>query len=420
MGKVGLAAVKYRIKAKIEAEGVVEKPDVIGAVFGQTEGLLGEDLDLRELQKGGRVGRIEVDISSKEGKSSGTIDIPTSLSKEDTALMAAALETIERVGPCEAEIIVETIEDVRSSKRDYVVDRAKALVGKMGEKVPESQELSELVKEKARVSELSEYGPDKLPVGPNIEIYEDIILVEGRADVLNLLKHGVMNVVGVGGTSVPKSAKKLCKGKTITVFVDGDRGGDLILKKLNQMVDINFVAKAPAGKEVEELAQKEIIMGLRNKAPLKEALKKTKSSKSRKKKSRKKSSKKGKKKSKKRGSKKKSSKKSNDRPDFSEIVEASEDLEKGQALLFKREKKKFKEIGAVPAEDVKDVLDNLSDDESASLLIVDSTVGQSLVDKASEKGLDYVIGQKKERNIKRKSGIYVYDLPYLKRVVEKE
>ncbi|MFO7872092.1 MAG: DNA primase DnaG [Candidatus Undinarchaeales archaeon] len=419
MGKVGLAAVKYRIKAKIKAEGVVEKPDVIGAVFGQTEGLLGEDLDLRELQKGGRVGRIEVDISSKEGKSSGTIDIPTSLSKEDTALMAAALETIERVGPCEAEITVEMIEDVRSSKRDYVVDRAKALVGKLGEKVPESQELSELVKEKARVSELSEYGPDKLPVGPNIEIYEDIILVEGRADVLNLLKHGIMNVVGVGGTSVPKSAKKLCKGKTITVFVDGDRGGDLILKKLNQMVDVKFVAKAPAGKEVEELAQKEIIMTLRNKMPLKEALKKG-PSKSKKKKSKKKSSKKkSRKKKSRKKSKKKSSKKSDDRPDFSEIVDASEDLESGQALLFKREKKKFKEIGAVPVEDVKDVLDNLSD-KSASLLIVDATISQSLVDKAAEKGLDYLIGQKKERNLKRKSGIYVYDLPYLERVVEKE
>lgn len=42
---------KYVVEARFTVEGVVEKPDVIGAIFGQTEGLFGPDLDLRELQK---------------------------------------------------------------------------------------------------------------------------------------------------------------------------------------------------------------------------------------------------------------------------------------------------------------------------------------------------------------------------------
>ena len=50
---------KYVIKASIRANGVVNKSDVVGAVFGQTEGLLGDELDLRDLQKSGRMGRVE-------------------------------------------------------------------------------------------------------------------------------------------------------------------------------------------------------------------------------------------------------------------------------------------------------------------------------------------------------------------------
>ena len=35
---------KYLIRASIRANGVVNKSDVVGAVFGQTEGLLGDCL----------------------------------------------------------------------------------------------------------------------------------------------------------------------------------------------------------------------------------------------------------------------------------------------------------------------------------------------------------------------------------------
>jgi len=267
--KVPIDTTKYLIHAEIVADGVVEKPDVVGAIFGQTEGLLGDDLDLRELQKTGRIGRIEVKIESRGGKSYGEIRIPSSLDKVETALLAAALETIERVGPCSAKIRVKKIEDVRANKRKKIVERAKEILRELFEEPEiESEKMVEMVREAIRAEEIIEYGEDKLPAGPAIDESDAIIIVEGRADVLNLLKHGIKNVIAVEGTNIPKTIIELCKKKTVTAFLDGDRGGDLILKELLQVADIDYVARAPEGKSVEDLTHKEIIKALRNKVPV--------------------------------------------------------------------------------------------------------------------------------------------------------
>ncbi len=268
MAKTYLDTVKYIVKAKIFVDGVVEKPDVVGAIFGQTEGLLGEELDLRELQKSGRIGRIEVELNKKGNKIEGEIVIPSSLDKAETAIIAAALETVDRVGPCEAEIEVQSIEDTRAKKREYIVNRAKELLRKLvEEKLPESKELADLVRAEVRQAELVEYGPEKLPAGPEVETSEEIIVVEGRADVLNLLRHGFKNVVSLKGAKIPQSIVELSKKKTTILFVDGDRGGDMIAKQMADIAEIDFIARAPDGKEVEELTKKEIIKSLRNKLP---------------------------------------------------------------------------------------------------------------------------------------------------------
>ncbi|MHC1582548.1 MAG: DNA primase DnaG [Candidatus Syntropharchaeia archaeon] len=258
---------KYIIYASITADGVVERPDVVGAIFGQTEGLLGPDLDLRDLQKTGRIGRIEVNIESKGGKSTGTILIPSSLDKTETSVLAASLETIDRVGPCVAKITVSKIEDIRATKRKQIIERAKHIVKEMFEEgVPESHEILEEVRQAVRVEEITYYN--NLPAGPNIEDSDAILVVEGRADVLNLLRHGIKNAIAVEGTNVPSIIGELSKTKTVTVFTDGDRGGELILKELLQIADIDYIATAPEGKGVEELSYKEIVKALRNKLPV--------------------------------------------------------------------------------------------------------------------------------------------------------
>ncbi len=264
MGKISPVSAKYIIQASISIEGVVDKPDVIGAVFGQTEGLLGAELELRELQRSGRIGRIEVNTETKGGKTSGMINVPSSLDKAETSIVAAALEVIQRIGPCNAKIHVEKIEDVRVSKRSYVVERAKTLLKNLMEQsMPDSQELADEVTYSVRVMEIQEYGRDRLPAGPAVEESDDIIIVEGRADVVNLLKYGIKNAIAINGTSVPESIVDLSRKKVVTAFVDGDRGGDLILKELIALTDIDYVTKAPDGKEVEELTKKEIHMALR-------------------------------------------------------------------------------------------------------------------------------------------------------------
>jgi len=266
MGKLAQATSKYTIYARFEADGTVEKPDVIGAVFGQTEGLLGPDLDLRELQRTGRIGRIDVEMSTSNGKTSGMILIPSSLDSSETALVAACVETIERVGPCNAKLHIQKIEDVRISKRKYVIERAKELLAHMFEDdLPEVQEISEHIKESVRIGEVVNYKGS--PAGPNIESYDSIIIVEGRADVIKMLKNGIKNVIAVEGTNVSNTVAELAKRKEVTAFLDGDRGGDLILKELANMAEIDFVARAPRGKEVEELTKKEIFKALREKIP---------------------------------------------------------------------------------------------------------------------------------------------------------
>ena len=267
MAKAPVDTIKYNIYADITIDGVVEKPDVVGAIFGQSEGLLGEELELRDLQKTGRIGRIEVDIKTKVGKSNGNVTVPSSLDMVETAIIAAAIETVDRVGPCNAKITVKNIEDARSSKRKTVVERAKSLLKTlMNEEIPESGELTDEVKKAVRLSEITEYN--SLPAGPSVKAAESVILVEGRADVINLLRSDIKNVVAVGGTNIPKSVISLCKEKTVIAFVDGDRGGEIILKELSQVADIDFVSRAPEGKEVEDLSKKEIIMALRRKSPL--------------------------------------------------------------------------------------------------------------------------------------------------------
>jgi DNA primase len=283
MGKISIASAKYIVHASIEIKGAVDKPDVIGAIFGQTEGLLGSDLELRELQKSGRIGRIEVNTETKSGITRGNIIIPSSLDKSETSIVGAALEVIQRIGPCESKIIVGKIEDVRISKREFVVNRAKQLLKKLSEDVlPDSKELADAVSESVRVMEVQEYGKDRLPAGPAIEDSEEVLVVEGRADVLNLLKYGIKNAIAMNGTSVPATIRTLSTRKVITAFLDGDRGGDLILKELSSVADLDYVVKAPTGKEVEELTKKEILTALRSKKDVSKngTAKKTVSSKS--------------------------------------------------------------------------------------------------------------------------------------------
>ncbi|MDR3291762.1 MAG: DNA primase [Methanobrevibacter sp.] len=264
-----LTTTKYLIHVQINATGIVEKPDVVGAIFGQTEGLLSNDLDLRELQKTGRIGRIKVDIHSNGGRSKGDVVIPSSLDRIETAILAASLETINRVGPCEAEMHVIKVDDVRAVKRKQVVNRAKEIYESMMKvAAPESIKMIEEIKESMRIHEISEYGDERLPSGPNVMTSDAILVVEGRSDVLNLLRYGIKNAVAVEGVNIPKSVAELTKEKTVTAFVDGDHGGELILKELLQVGKVDYITRAPHGKEVEDLEKNEIMVALRNKTPV--------------------------------------------------------------------------------------------------------------------------------------------------------
>ena len=272
MGSSQTVTVKYAIRARFEVEGVVEKPDVIGAVFGQTEGLFGPELDLRELQKTGRIGRIEIDLHSKNDRTTGTIAIPTSLDRVSTALIAASIESINRVGPCSAKVSLDKIEDIREARRKVIIDRAKAILHKWNiESMPSVDEVYKQISNTLKLGKVEKYGPEELPAGPELDSSKEIILVEGRADIINLMRCGILNTVALEGAKVPESIKTLTKEKEATALLDGDRGGDLILKELMQVTSVRYVGRAPRGKEIEECNCNEIAEALDSRVPVNEA-----------------------------------------------------------------------------------------------------------------------------------------------------
>jgi DNA primase len=356
MGSSQTVTVKYVIRAKFEIEGVVEKPDVIGAVFGQTEGLFGTELDLRELQKSGRIGRIEIELESKQDRTTGSITIPTSLDRVSTAIIAASIESINRVGPCNARVTIEKLEDIRDARRRVIIDRAKAILHEWNiVSMPSTEDVFKEVSETLRTPDVAKYGPDELPAGPNIDAAKEVIIVEGRADVINLMRCGIQNVVALEGAKVPDTIIKLSKEKETTALLDGDRGGDLILKELLQVTDVKYVSRAPPGKEVEELKSKEIFAALQNRVPIEEF----------------------------------KARKPRERRKIlvpKQIVEARKELEGTlEAVLFNE---KMEQLERLP---VSGLAEKLQQTGGVDTVVFDGVITQRLVDIANEKDVKYLV-----------------------------
>lgn len=384
MGGLPVSA-KYVIRARMKISGIVEKHDIIGAIFGQSEGILGRELDLRELQKTGRIGRIDVDVKESDGELVAEIEIPSNLDMAETAIIAATIETIDKVGPYNAVTEIVSIEDVRAEKRKRIIERAVELYRKLSASIPESKELVEEVINRVRTAELVEWGEEKLPAGPEVDSSDTLILVEGRADVLNLLRHGYRNVIAIGGAIVPKSLKDLCRSKKeVILFVDGDRGGELIARNVLNVLDVHFVARAPVGREVEELTAKEIARALQNKVPAKEFLETIEKEKRRY-----------------REAKaeiiippSKLIKTAKNNPPVAqdiyvpvEVVSAIEQL-KGtlEAIVYDGD---WREVARVP---VKELVDKIKELDGAKYVILDGIITQRLVDTAFSKGVKALIG----------------------------
>ncbi|MEM2210910.1 MAG: DNA primase DnaG [Nitrososphaerales archaeon] len=260
---------KYLVRLKFEIDGIVEKPDIIGAIFGQTEGLFGPEMDLNELQKTWKVGRIEINLKSMNGKTHGEVLIPISTDISTAALIAATIESVEKVGPYPARFHLVSIDDVRAAKKKAIIDRAKAIVKEWASKtMSESEEALKCIIESIKRGNLITYGKEELPAGSGIYTSDTIFLVEGRADVINLLRAGIENVIALNGAKIPESIIKLSKEKKLIAFLDGDRGGDLILKELTQTIPIKGVIRAPPGKEVEDLTPMEILELIKNVVPI--------------------------------------------------------------------------------------------------------------------------------------------------------
>jgi DNA primase len=251
--------VKYHVKLKFEVDGLVEKADIIGAIFGQTEGLLGPEMNLNELQKVSKVGRIEVNVDTKSNMARGDAVIPMSTDISTAALIAAAIESIDKVGPFQAKFALSGIDDIRAIKKKVIVDRAKRIVQEWATKtISEGEEMLKDVYDASKPGKLTAFGKAQLACGTGVFESDWIILVEGRADVINLLRAGFDNAIAIEGAKIDETIVKLTQGRKVIAFLDGDRAGDLILKELHGVVAIDKVLRAPIGREVEDCTPLEI------------------------------------------------------------------------------------------------------------------------------------------------------------------
>ena len=377
MGSSQTVTAKYVIRAQFDVEGVVEKPDVIGAVFGQTEGLFGPELDLRELQKSGRIGRIEIKLESKKDKTNGNIDIPTSLDRVTTAIIAASIESINRVGPCEANVTVKEIEDIRDARRSGIITRAKDILQEWTLKtVPETEDIYRQVSEALRLARAEKYGSEGLTAGPDVASSKELIIVEGRADVITLLRSGIQNVIALEGAKIPETIIKLSREKEATAFLDGDRGGDLILKELLQVTNIRYVARAPRKKEVEDLTPREIEKALQKRVLAKKPKAKRKRPKVRLPK---------------------------------RVVDIADKLEGTlEAVLLSKD---MKEIERLPVSKLADKLDDVKDVDT---VVFDGVITQRLVDIASKKNIKYLVAARISDKIKQPLNMNLVTLKEIK------
>ena len=154
---------------------------------------------------------------------------------------------------------LDAIDDVRAAKKDDIVKRAKEIKQKWATKTVSEGEsmLNDVHQGDSR--KLTTYGPSKLTCSSGLSDSNWVILVEGRADVINLLRAGYDNALAIEGAKIDESIKELCNSKdTVVAFLDGDRAGGFILKELKSVVPVDYELRADNDVEVEELTPQRI------------------------------------------------------------------------------------------------------------------------------------------------------------------
>jgi len=368
------------VKLSFEVDGVVERHDIIGAIFGQSEGLFGPELDLSELVKTGKVGRIDVSLRYAKGKTTGTIIIPSALDRASTAIIAATVEAVDRVGPYPAKVRLEEITDVREERRSWIIKRAKEILREWAyTKVPSAAEVLREVSEVLVPAKVVKYGPEGLPAGPDVDKSKEIIIVEGRADVINLLKCGITNVIAMEGLKVPKTIIKLCEEKEATAFLDGDHMGDMLLKELLSVAKIKYVARAPRGREVEELTPREVLEALANRVPAEEIAEEL----------------------------------FGPRLTPEALAGLAKELEGSfEGVLLDRE---LREIARVPVQELYQKLNEL---DGVYAVVFDGIITQRILDVAQAKGIRYVVGERLASGVRPPRGLTVMLLPEIRKASE--
>ncbi len=252
------------VNIEIKVYGRVTQSDIVGAVFGQTEDVLGKELELRNLQKTNQIGRIEVRIEFDGTNTIGIITIPSYMDRTMTVIIAASLETINKIGPCRAEARVKDIENIKSIKIRQIINHAKKVLEKFMSISVSSQELIDEVVNEVRMSRVEKYGREGMEVlcGPDIADSDQLIFVESLADLRNLLKAGINNVVAFEDCSKTETLREIAEKHEVIIFIN--KGKDYLVRKICEFADADSFTRPDVDKRISELESKELFKAIRN------------------------------------------------------------------------------------------------------------------------------------------------------------
>jgi len=356
-------------------------------------------MNLNELQKVSKVGRIEVNVDTKSNIAKGDALIPMSTDISTAALIAAAIESIDKVGPFQARFGLVGIDDIRAIKKKVIVDRAKKIVQEWATKtISEGEEMLKDVYDASKPGKLTAFGKAQLACGTGVFDSGWIILVEGRADVINLLRGGFDNAIAIEGAKIDETVTKLTEGKKVIAFLDGDRAGDLILKELQGLVKIDKILRAPPGREVEECTPMEIAEILKDAMPFVSADAQQLSSIQPQQTDSRQTQKRDRQEQVVQQQEEQrteiiANSNANQQEDAADIVSAVRDVypqinETLEAVILDSSRKTLLKIP------VSDVVKKLNSAEGAKMLVLDGIVTQRLVEAADKAGIEYIVGHR--------------------------
>jgi DNA primase len=245
---------------KFQIAGIVNRNDILGTLYKKTN-TLGSEYGLSSLNQRKKLGLISINLfnDTKSNETTGQIKVPMKADEKTACLICAIIQTIDKVGSYKAIFRFRDFQQESTNLVVKIVKRAKNIY--QTKLLKYKQGISEIIQSlfsNLMKIQIKEIHPG-IWIGPKYIESQEIYLLEGRADIVNLSKSGIYNTISVNGLDTPKQIQNYILNKTLTCMFDKDRGGETILYNLSSKYKIDFYIDLPDNSKVQELAKSQVL-----------------------------------------------------------------------------------------------------------------------------------------------------------------